>query len=120
MNRSMQANTGDGRPVVPEVSVQEADDRFRDGSAVIIDVREPSEIVEVSVPGTINIPLGQLAQHVREFPADRELLFFCRSGNRSSYATDFAIKSGFPNSANVAGGIIAWVRAGLAHQFGNR
>ena len=108
------------RPTVPEVTVQEANQRVEDDDAVIVDVREPYELAEIAVPGALHIRLGELPNRVQELPKDRELLFLCRSGNRSSYATDLAIRSGRESSANIAGGIIAWVEAGLPHKEGEQ
>lgn len=108
------------RPTVPEVTVQEASQRAEDGEALIVDVREAYEVAEVAVPDAVHIPLGDLPNRVRELPRDRELLFLCRSGNRSSYATDLAIRAGHESSANIAGGIIAWVEAGLSYRAGEQ
>ncbi|HET7037845.1 MAG TPA: rhodanese-like domain-containing protein [Thermomicrobiaceae bacterium] len=107
------------RPEVPEISVQEAEQRARSGQAVIVDVREPEELEEASVPGALHIPLGQLAQRAGELPQDRELLLFCRSGNRSSFATAYLRQAGRNDAVNVAGGIIAWAEAGLPLRLGS-
>jgi rhodanese-related sulfurtransferase len=106
------------RPTVPEVTVQDAKQRAEDNDALIVDVREPYELTEVSVPGALHIPLGDLPNRVQELPKDRELLFLCRSGNRSTYATDLAIRSGLEQSSNIEGGIVAWVEAELPHDVG--
>lgn len=108
------------RPVVPEVTVQEAWERAQRGQAVIVDVREPHELDEVSVDEAIHIPMGDLPARVHELPDDREILFLCRSGNRSSFTTDLAIRAGYPSSRNIAGGIIDWVQANLPHRRGRR
>ena len=107
------------RPVVPEISVQEAEQRARSGAGVIVDVREPEELEEAAVPGALHIPLGQLAQRAGELPQDKELLLFCRSGNRSSFATEYLRGAGRDDAVNVAGGILAWAEAGLPIRFGS-
>ena len=101
------------RPQVPEISVQEAHERAQRGQGVIVDVREDEELAQAAVPGAVHIPLGQLHARAGELPRDKELLLFCRSGNRSSFATDYLRSAGFDSAVNVAGGILAWTEAGL-------
>ena len=101
------------RPEVPEIAPTYAWARVRQGEAIIVDVREPEELAEISVPGAIHIPLGELHRAVDRIPAHQEVLFLCRSGNRSSYATEFFRRRVHTRAANVTGGIIAWWETGL-------
>lgn len=100
-------------PAVPEVDVHEAWRRMQEENAVMLDVREPDEIRDAAVPGSIRIPLGQLGSKGGTLPHDRDILVFCRSGNRSAMATEMLQHNGFKRSSNVSGGIIAWDRDGL-------
>ena len=61
----------------------------------LLDVREPSELAVESVPGAVNIPLGQLRARLGELPRDREILVICRSGQRAYYATRILLQNGF-------------------------
>ncbi len=56
--------------------------------------------------GAVNIPLTQLRARLGELPRDREILVFCRTGNRSYYATRLLLQHGF-NARNIAGGMLA-------------
>jgi phage shock protein E len=76
-------------------------------------VRELDEWRAGHVAGATHIPLGELAAHLGEIPRDRELLLFCRSGNRSGRATQFLHQQGFTQARNVEGGIIAWTGHGF-------
>jgi rhodanese-related sulfurtransferase len=100
-------------PSVPEVDVREAQRRMQEENAVLLDVREADELREAAVPGALHIPLGQLSQKGNTLPRDRDLLVFCRSGNRSAMATEMLNKNGFDRAMNVSGGIIAWSQARL-------
>ncbi len=102
-----------GVPVVPEIDVVTAWTRASENDSYILDVREPHELVEISVPGAIHIPLGSLPAESSSLPRDRELLVLCRSGVRSAYATQFLLASGFERTRNVTGGVIAWAEAQL-------
>lgn len=98
---------------VPEIDVREAHRRMQDENAMLLDVREADELREAAVPGALHIPLSQLAQEGSTLPKDRDLLVLCRSGNRSSLATEMLHRNGFERACNVSGGIIAWHQARL-------
>lgn len=74
--------------------------------ALILDVREPVELTVESVPGALNIPLGQLRSRLGELPRDREINVICRSGQRAHSATRILLQNGF-NVKNVSGGMLA-------------
>ena len=86
---------------------------LRDAGAVLIDVREPWEHEQASIPGAVLIPLGELADRVGEVPEDRAVYVHCRMGGRSARAVAYLREHGRPESFNVAGGIDAWTEAGL-------
>ncbi|MEV4557827.1 rhodanese-like domain-containing protein [Kitasatospora sp. NPDC049285] len=87
------------------------------GAAVLLDVREPEEYAEVHAPGAVPVALDTLTDGgVPAVIGSRVVLAVCRSGNRSQAATDLLVSLGVP-AVNVAGGMRAWVRAGLpVHQ----
>jgi NADPH-dependent 2,4-dienoyl-CoA reductase/sulfur reductase-like enzyme/rhodanese-related sulfurtransferase len=72
----------------------------------LLDVREPVELVVESVPGAVNIPLGQLRSRLRELPRDRQILVICRSAQRAYYATRILLQNGF-KARNLSGGMLA-------------
>jgi rhodanese-related sulfurtransferase len=76
----------------------------------IIDVREPHEHDEFNIGGTL-YPLGRiLSMDVDELEnlKDKEVIFYCRSGNRSGQACMFAETMGFTNVVNLTGGMLNW------------
>lgn len=75
-------------------------------SSFLLDVREPSELKQESVPGAVNIPLGQLRSRLDELPPDQEINVFCEVGQRSYYATRILLQNGF-NAKDVSGGMKA-------------
>lgn len=84
-----------------------------DTGAVLVDVRTPSEVTEVSISGTKNIPLDELPLRLDELKDFSNVLFICRSGGRSLSAAAIAESAKLQNVMNVSGGIIAWMQAGL-------
>ena len=73
--------------------------------AFVLDVREPFELAVESVPGALNIPLGQLRKRLGELPRDRELHVDCRSGQRAYLATRILLQNGF-KAQDVSGGTL--------------
>jgi rhodanese-related sulfurtransferase len=100
-------------PPVPAVNVHEAERRRRETSALLVDVREPWEFAEVRAEDVALLPLSSMPDRIAELPADRELLFICRSGARSGQVTAYLQAQGRADVANVIGGMIAWEAAGL-------
>lgn len=76
--------------------------------AVLIDVRTPGEVAEGTAPGSINIPLQEAEHRLAEFPKDKDLLIFCRSGKRSMAVSNFLIQNGYTQVFNVVGGFLAF------------
>jgi sulfur-carrier protein adenylyltransferase/sulfurtransferase len=75
---------------------------------VLLDVREPHEYRICSIPGSVLVPLGELAKRVGELDPAAEIVVHCRSGARSAKVAEFLKKAGFANVSNLAGGILAW------------
>ncbi len=75
---------------------------------VLIDVRTPGEVAEGTAPGSINIPLQEAEQRLGEFPKDKDLLIFRRSGQGSLPVSNFLITNGYERVFNVVGGFMAF------------
>lgn len=75
--------------------------------AFVLDVREPSEFADGSIPGAVNIPLGDLPRRLADVPRDRTIACLCRSGNRSGKAQSILVDKGY-DAVNLTGGMLAW------------
>ena len=74
----------------------------------ILDVREPAEYAFGHIPGSINIPLGELEQRFEELNNTENLHIICRTGNRSDFAAQKLTEKGFKNVNNVVPGMKDW------------
>ena len=74
--------------------------------AFLLDVREAVELAVESVPGAVNIPMGQLRSRLSELPRDREIHVICRSAQRAYYATRVLLQNGF-KAKNISGGMLS-------------
>ena len=76
----------------------------------LIDVRQPEEHKEFNIGGQL-IPLGEvLAMQIDaiEDLKDKEIICYCRSGQRSMQACMMLETMGFINVKNLAGGMLGW------------
>jgi rhodanese-related sulfurtransferase/TusA-related sulfurtransferase len=79
-----------------------------DEKITVLDVREPAEYAFGHIPGSINIPLGELEQRFEELKDVENLHIICRSGNRSDLAAQKLTSKGLKNVKNVASGMKDW------------
>jgi len=77
----------------------------------LLDVRTPAEHAQQAIPGSYLIPLQELGRRMRDLPKDREIVVYCRIGNRSAAAGSFLARHGY-NVKNLEGGIMLWNMAG--------
>jgi rhodanese-related sulfurtransferase len=97
------------------ISLQEASAQYAAKKAVIVDVREDSEWNEQHIPGVIHIPLAQLNDRLSELKQyqNSPVITQCKSGRRSAQALEVLKAAGFSKVYSMAGGIMAWDKAGL-------
>jgi rhodanese-related sulfurtransferase len=98
-------------PSRPAVSPAQARDLQAQG-AILLDVREDAEWQAGHAPKARHIPLRRLPARLRDLPASRTVITVCRSGHRSAKAAALLARDG-RDVVNLAGGMYAWVRAGL-------
>ncbi len=62
-------------------------DRIVENGGYLIDVREPNELKQGMIKGSINIPLDELRDRLDEVPVDKEIYITCQLGMRGYVAT---------------------------------
>ena len=100
------------------ITPQELAELCKNGKQIdLIDVRTPVEFREVHIEIARNVPLDQLdavaLMQARNGSAKEPLYLICRSGSRGQQACEKFLKAGFSNVANIEGGTMACVEAGL-------
>ncbi|XP_039108054.1 thiosulfate sulfurtransferase/rhodanese-like domain-containing protein 3 [Hyaena hyaena] len=107
---------------VKDVTYKELKSLLNSRQITLIDVRERWEIVEYGkIPGSINIPLGEVGEALQMNPNDFKekynevkpsksdsLVFSCLAGVRSKKALDTAVSLGFNSVRHYAGGWNEW------------
>lgn len=93
------------------ITVVEVKERLDSGEQLnLLDVREPGEHADFNIGGIL-LPLGMVqTMQVDEIEdlKDKEVIVYCRSGNRSGQASLILEQLGFTNVANLVGGMLAW------------
>ena len=102
-----------GRDSVRDLTPQEVARGLTEGKMLLVDVREPNETEVERYPDAVYLPMSVFDPAAIPDPQGREVVFACRSGNRSVTASLAAQTAGLPYNAHLAGGIKAWKEAGL-------
>ena len=103
---SDEAEVEEDAPQPYAVALADAADLIEAG-ATVIDVRRDYEFEAAHLEGARRIEMNELTAHADEIPRDRPVIFYCRSGNRSSMAADAFQQAGY-DAHNLRGGIAAW------------
>ncbi len=93
------------------ISVDELKARIDAGEELLLlDVREPVENADFNIGGVL-LPLGKVqtlqVDDIDDWK-DKEVICYCRSGNRSGQACLILETAGFTNVKNLMGGMLAW------------
>ena len=94
-----------------EVTPEHTEQALADGSAQVVDVREPYEREAGRIAGSRHIELQDLPAQSETLERDRPVIFQCRSGSRSLMAAQAFRRAGF-DAWSMAGGLERWVQEG--------
>jgi rhodanese-related sulfurtransferase len=97
-------NTKSCQNIGPEdlIEKREAGENF-----LLLDVRTPQEHAAQAISGSYLLPLQDLGSRINELPKDKEIVVYCRVGNRSAYVCSYLSRMGY-NVKNLEGGIMSW------------
>ncbi|HED24126.1 MAG TPA: pyridine nucleotide-disulfide oxidoreductase, partial [Firmicutes bacterium] len=76
----------------------------KDEDVQILDVREREENELGQIPGTVNIPLGELRERLEELDSSKKVITYCSVGLRSYLALRILTLQGFEDVRNLNGG----------------
>ncbi|WP_028934914.1 ArsR/SmtB family transcription factor [Pseudonocardia spinosispora] len=89
--------------------------RVEAGEAVVLDVRPAVEYRAGHIPGAVSIPLDELADRMRELPADQEIVAYCR-GAYCEFSHDAVrlLAADGHRASRLVDGFVEWRLAGHA------
>ena len=76
--REVTASFLDERGVLEPISVNQLRTKLKKGNVTIIDVRPREEYLNGHLPGAVSIPLPELKNEIKNVPADKEIVAYCR------------------------------------------
>ena len=94
-----------------EIDAEELRERMSKGDNILLlDVRTDEEHEAENIPGSVHIPLHELEERIDELEQfrDRQIIIYCRSGNRSAQACMYLQLVGFEDLVNLRGGMMYW------------
>jgi rhodanese-related sulfurtransferase len=103
---------------VHDLTPEDVSKGMAEGRYLLVDVREPNEVAVEAYPGAIVVSLSSFDPQDIPDPHGKQVVFACRSGNRSVTASLAAQAARLPYDKHLAGGMLAWKAAGLPTKTG--
>jgi hydroxyacylglutathione hydrolase len=75
---------------------------------VLVDVRNPGELTNGTIPGALHVPLTQLVRRAGELDTTHPTVVYCASGYRSMIAASWLSANGFADVSDLLGGYTEW------------
>jgi rhodanese-related sulfurtransferase len=98
---------------IARITPAEARRRLEEGSAVLIDIREPMEHAREAIPGAKLCPLSRLDSATLSALAGRNaIIFHCQGGKRTQDNADRLQACSPPQTYMLEGGLTGWKSAG--------
>jgi glyoxylase-like metal-dependent hydrolase (beta-lactamase superfamily II)/rhodanese-related sulfurtransferase len=74
----------------------------------VVDIRNEGELAEGRIPGSVHIPLAELARRKGELDLARPTVVYCAGGWRSSVGASLLRAAGFIDVSDILGGYAGW------------
>ncbi len=94
---------------IREITTHEAE-LARSKGHTFVDIREPDEIAQGIIPGSITIVRGHLEAQIENLVTDKDepLVILCAGGTRSAFGAVTLAELGYANVSSLAGGFNKW------------
>ena len=100
----------------PRVTAAELERLLAEDAVTLLDIRNPGELDDGTIPGAMHIPLAQLRARLGEVPTGKPIIVHCAGGWRSSVAASLLRAQGLRRVADLAGGYTRWAETRPAPQ----
>ena len=101
------------RELLQEIGVSDARERLAGSEPpLLVDIREPNEWETGWIPDSLRVPMSGLGEQLEPY-RERPIVLYCAHGNRSLRVANALNDRGYADVVSLAGGIVAWARAGL-------
>lgn len=103
---------------VKHINPSDALDALIDGDAVMIDVRELSEVKLGIVPldHVVNHPMSLIFERMPYIMKAQNIIVACPGGVRSAKVASLLVQNGYESVASLDGGLMTWKAKGLPYE----
>jgi rhodanese-related sulfurtransferase len=103
----------------PAITPEQLHDRQQaQDKVLVVDVRDPAEFRVGHVPGAVNLPAAEIADHFQEIEGQTGVVVYCIAGTRTQLAEQTLIEHKVPNVFHLDGGLTAWLDSGYPVEKG--
>ncbi|CNE24911.1 thiosulfate sulfurtransferase GlpE [Yersinia nurmii] len=93
------------------IDVEQAYSRWKEGQAVLVDIRDPQSYESGHAPGAFHLTNGSLQTFMQQTDFDQPVMVMCYHGNSSRGAAQYLLEQGFDAVYSINGGFEAWARS---------
>ena len=97
---------------IPSLGMADLLAQLRSNDKLVLDVRGEGEWKAGHLPGSLNLPIGELDHRLGELPRDRPVIVHCQTGARAAMAASLLRARGFREVSQFPGGFAEWRAAG--------
>jgi rhodanese-related sulfurtransferase len=101
--------------ILEDLDPREVARLFAEDKIVLIDVRTPVEYAFEHIRGALLSPLATFDPRHLPSQNGKPIVFHCGSGLRSKMVAEKCLAAGHPKVMHMAGGLMAWRKAGLPY-----
>lgn len=91
------------------ISAENLRQRMQETDLLLVDVRETYERQICVIAPSLSIPLGEIEHRLAELEPQKDIVLYCKSGQRAAQAQQRLLQAGFEKVSNLEGGILAWI-----------
>ncbi|MTH48518.1 thiosulfate sulfurtransferase GlpE [Intestinirhabdus alba] len=92
------------------INVEEAHQRLRQGTAALVDIRDPQSYALGHAPQAFHLTNDTLGAFMRDHDFAMPVMVMCYHGNSSRGAAQYLLQQGYEAVYSIEGGFDAWQR----------
>ena len=93
------------------LTVEQAHQRWQQGEAVLVDIRDPQSYAAGHTPGAFHLTNDTMGTFLQQTDFGRPVMVMCYHGNSSKSAAQYLLQQGFNATYSIEGGFEAWRNA---------
>jgi hydroxyacylglutathione hydrolase len=104
---------------IPMIGLDEVNAELQRNDSTVLDVRAEDEWEAGHIPGSVNLPLGELERRLDQLPRSLPVIVHCQTGGRAGIGASLLRARGFHDVRLFRGGFAEWKAAGRPVEAGS-